>query len=206
MAEAVVDDVLVDLVGDRQQVVLAAERGDRLELGAREHLPGRVVRAVEDDGTGPPRHRTLEPVRVEREVGRLQRHEHRLGAGDDAARAVVLVEGLEDDDLVGRVEHGQQRRQHGLGGAAADRDVKVGVDLHPVELAVLGGDRPPQARRAPGDRVLMEVAVDRAVRRLDQLWRRREVGHALGQVHASELVDDAGHLADDRLGEALDPP
>src|SRR5262249_59338555 len=68
------------------------------------------------------------------------------------------------------------------------------------------GDGLSEARRAPGDRVLMEVAIDGAVGRGDELGRRRKVGHALGQVHAAELVDDAGHLADDRLGEALDAP
>src|SRR5262249_26324485 len=88
--------------------------------------------------------------------------------------------------------------------AAADGHVPVGLDLHPVELAVLLGDRPSEARGAPGDRVLVEVAVDRPVSRLDQLGRRREVRHALRQVHAAELVDDAGHLADDRFGEPLD--
>jgi len=125
---------------------------------------------------------------------------------DDTARAVVLVERLEDDDLVARVQHGEQGRQHGLGRAAADRHVAVGLDLHTVELAVLLGDRLSEARRAPGDRVLVEVAVDRAVSRRDQLGRRREVRHALRQVHAAEMVDDAGHLADDRFGEALDAP
>src|SRR4030095_8669391 len=64
----------------------------------------------------------------------------------------------------------------------------------------------PQARRPPGDRILVEVAVDRPVGRRDQLGRRRGVWHALGQIHAADLVDDAGHLADDRFGEFLDAP
>src|SRR5262245_47089856 len=204
VAEPVVDDVLVDLVGDRQEIVLQAEIGNGLQLALREDLARRVIGAVEDDGPGTRRHRATQAIRVERELGRLERHEHRYRAGDDAARPVVLVERLEDDDLVARVEHGQERRQHGLGRAATDRHVAVGIDVHVVERAVLPGNRLAQARRAPGDRVLMEVAVDCPVRRGDQLRRRREVRHALGQVHAPDLVDDAGHLADDRLGEGLD--
>ena len=118
--------------------------------------------------------------------------------------AVVLVERLEDDDLVPRVQDGQQGGQHGLGGAGALHDVPVGLDVHAVELPVLLRDGPPERRRAPGDRVLVEVAVDGAVGRLDQLPRRGKVRHALGQVDAVVLVVDPGHLPDHRLGEALD--
>ena len=38
-------DVLVDVVGERDDVELHAQRGDELELVAAEHLAGRVVRA-----------------------------------------------------------------------------------------------------------------------------------------------------------------
>ena len=71
---AVVDEVLVDLVGDGDEVVLDADARDRLELGAREHAAGRVVRRVEQQHA---RARTGrgELVRVEREVRRAQRDE-----------------------------------------------------------------------------------------------------------------------------------
>ena len=49
---AVEDQVLVDLVGDRDQVVLDAHGGDRLELGPGEDLAGRVVRGVEQHARG----------------------------------------------------------------------------------------------------------------------------------------------------------
>ena len=62
---AVVDDVLVDLVGDRDRVPLAAQRGDRLELVAREHLAGRVVRRVDDDRLGLVVERRRELVGIE---------------------------------------------------------------------------------------------------------------------------------------------
>src|SRR5207247_2039614 len=44
---------------------------------------------------------------------------------------------------------------------------------------------------------------DRAVRGLEQLLRRREVRHALGEVDAAQLAHHARHLADDGLGESL---
>ena len=118
---------------------------------------------------------------------------------------VVLVERLEDDDLVARVQHGQQRRQHGLGGAAADRDVAVGVDVHAVELA--GTSRRWRCRSRGVPQVIAYWWKSPSMAR----WaasissrRRREVRHALGEVDAVVLVVDPGHLADDRLGEALD--
>ena len=49
---AVEHEVLVDLVGDGEQVALAAVRGDQLQLGAVEDLAGRVVRRVEQDQPG----------------------------------------------------------------------------------------------------------------------------------------------------------
>src|SRR5256885_15095284 len=47
---AVVDDVLVDLVGDGEQVVGEAEIGDLLQLRSREDLARGIVGAVEEDG------------------------------------------------------------------------------------------------------------------------------------------------------------
>src|SRR5712692_3753087 len=47
---AAVHEVLVDLIGDGDRVVLDAKVRDQLELGLRVDLPGRVVRRVDDDG------------------------------------------------------------------------------------------------------------------------------------------------------------
>src|SRR5262249_36591898 len=109
---AVVDDVLVDLVGDGEQVVAEGQIGDLLQLRRREDLAGGVVGAVEDDGPRARGDRLPQPIRVEGERGRLEGDPDGLGARDDAARAVVLVEGLEDDHLVARIEEGQERREH----------------------------------------------------------------------------------------------
>ena len=49
MLGIVVEDVLVDLVGDRERAPLLAQTGDELQLFAREDLAGRVVRRVDDD-------------------------------------------------------------------------------------------------------------------------------------------------------------
>ena len=55
---------------------------------------------------------------------------------------------------------------------------------------------------APGDRVLVDVGVDRGRRGVLDLGRAGEVGEALGEVDRAVLEREAGHLADHRFGEA----
>ena len=56
-------------------------------------------------------------------------------------------------------------------------------------------------RRAPRDRVLVDVVVDRRARRVLHRLGHREIGQALRQVDRAVLVRHARHLADHRLGE-----
>ena len=104
---AVVDDVLVDLVGDGEQVVLQAARPRSPAARAREKtLPEGLLGLLKTMARVRGVTARAEPVGVEAEVGRLERHPDRHRAGDDAAGPVVLVERLEDDDLVAGIEHG----------------------------------------------------------------------------------------------------
>jgi hypothetical protein len=202
VAGAVVDDVLVDLVGDRDDVPRAAEGGDRLELVAAEDLAGGVVRRVDDDRPGLRRERRGELVGIERPAGRAQRHVPGRGARQDGVRAVVLVERLEDDHLVAGIDDPEQAGDHRLGRSAADRHLRVGVDRHAVAPRPVAGDGLAQDAGAPGHRILVHVAVDGpAGGRLD-LGRRGEVGEALREVDGAVALGEAGHLADHRLGEA----
>jgi hypothetical protein len=65
---AVVRDVLVDLVGDGDRVVLTAQRRDELQLFAREDLAGRVVRRVDDDRLGLRRERRAKLLLLDLEL------------------------------------------------------------------------------------------------------------------------------------------
>ena len=201
---AVVDDVLVDLVGEREQVVLQADRGDQLQLVAAEDLAGRVVGRVDDDRPRPGPDRGAQLVGVDRPVGLVERHVARHRAREDRVGPVVLVERLEDHDLVAGVDQPEHRRDHPLGGAAHDRDVGVGA-RRPARMPAsrLRGDRLAQRLRAPRDRVLVDVGEERGRGRLLQLLRRREVREALGEAHRAGLDREAVHLADDRFRERL---
>src|SRR5207247_570283 len=66
-------------------------------------------------------------------------------------------------------------------------------------------DRVPEFAGAPGDRVLVVASVEGSLRGLRDLGRRLEVRVALGEVHGAVQGRDPRHLADDGLGELLDP-
>jgi hypothetical protein len=174
---------------------------NRLELVAREHLAGRVVRRVDDDRLGLVVERRRELVGVERPVRLVQGDVARRRARQDRVGPVVLVERLEDHDLVARVDDRHHRRHHRFGRAAADGHLLVGHDRQSVAARELVRHGFAQRARAPGDGVLIHVAVDGgAGRRLDGVGRRK-VRKPLRQVHATVQVIQPRHLADDRLGE-----
>ena len=76
---AVVDQVLVHLVGHRDQVVAAADRGQQLQLVALEHPPGGVVRRVQHQHARAVGQRGLD--------GRLLQPPARAGPGGSGAPA-----------------------------------------------------------------------------------------------------------------------
>ena len=132
---------------------------------AGEYLAGGVVGGVQDDGLGARREGAAQLFGIEGPIGRAQRDVARLGAAELGVGPVVFVEGLEEDHFVAGVEHRQQAGDHALGGAAADGDFALGVDLHAVGAPILGGDGVAEGLGAPGDRVLVDVGVDGVVRR-----------------------------------------
>ena len=98
--------------------------GDHRHLVAREHAAGRVVRRVDDDRLRPLRERLAQTIRIERPVGPLERHEHRRRAGENRVGTVVLVERLEDDHFVARIDQRHEHRRHRFRRAAGHRHVR----------------------------------------------------------------------------------
>ena len=200
-----VDDVLVYLVGDAIGVVLFAEVGDKGELLARKDLAAGVGRVAQDDGLWVVvAEGRLECLAVKVERRWVKRHVDGLGTREDRVGAVVLVEWREDDDLVAGVCDRHHGGHHGLGGAAGDHDVLVGVDRHAHKVLLLGGKRLTHGLGAPGDGVLvvkrLGVGGDGA-QTIEQLRRGIEVREALRQVDGAILIGDARHTADDRIGK-----
>src|SRR5439155_19738294 len=198
----VVVDVLVDLVGHRVGVVSAAQLGDRLEVPARQHAPRRGVRRADDDRAGALRERRPESVDVEL-CARGDRHEDRFRAAQDRVGPVVLIERLEHDHLVARIDDGEQRRRHRLGRAAGDGHFGLWIDGHAVPLGVLPCQGVTQPLGAPRDGVLVHVVADGAGGGFLQHVGAGEVGEPLRQVDRAVLVREPGHAADYRFGEAV---
>src|SRR6202022_4966723 len=94
-------------------------------------LAGWIVRRVDDDRSRLRAEGLPQTISVEMPVRWNQRHHDRRGAREDAIRAVVLVEGFENNHLVARIDQRQDARQHGFGHAAADRDPRLGHDCPP---------------------------------------------------------------------------
>ena len=198
---AVVNDVLVDLVGHRNDIPLPAQRGNLFEFAAGKHLPRGVVGSIDDDRLGPVPEGALELGRVVGPVGLAQPHEARARAAQDGVGAVVLVERLEHDDLLAGIDQGEQGRGHALGGAAAHRDLGLRVVVEPAEAPRLADQGLAQSLRSPGDGVLVDVGLERPGGLVLDRRRRREVREALGEVDAVVFQAQPGHLADHRLGE-----
>ncbi|OQC34863.1 MAG: hypothetical protein BWX64_02707 [Acidobacteria bacterium ADurb.Bin051] len=146
---AVVDELAVDLVGDQEETVLAAERPDRLELGAGVDGAGRVVRVAEDHGPGARGPRPLE-------LGDRRQVEAVLAAGGDGHQphprhrregGVVRVERLDDQDLVAVVAGGEHREEDRLAAAGGGDDL-VALERQPDLLVVALQDT--QALRGSG--------------------------------------------------------
>ena len=178
-----IDDVLVDLVGDAVGVVLFAQVGDKSELFARKDLAAGVGRVAQDDCLGlVVAEGRLEDLAIEVERGRVERHIDGLGARENRVGTVVLVERREDDNLVSGVRNRHHGGHHGLGGAACDYDVLVGVDRHAHKVLLLGRERLAHGLGAPSDGVLVieRLGVGRdGAEALEQPRRRIEVGEAL---------------------------
>ena len=198
---AIVQNVLVDFVGNRQRVEFAAQAGDEFQFLPAEHLPGGIIGRIQNDRLGARGKRAPQFLPVEVPVRLAQRDEARGGAAELRIRPVVLVKRLEQDHFVARVDHRQERRNHPLRGAATDRDFTLRVELHAVGAGVLGGDGVAQRLGAPGDGVLVDVRADGFRRGLLERFGSREIGESLSQVDGPMAHRQAGHFADYGFGE-----
>ena len=203
MAVGFVDDVLVHFIGYDVGVIFLRQVGDELQLVIGEHLAAGVGGVAQDQRLGILLEGRFQLVHIKMELRRVQGHVDRFRAGEDGIRPVVFIEGGEHDDLIAGVGHSHHGRHHGLGAAAGDHDLPVGVDGAPHELGLLSRQGFAEVLCAPGDGVLMEVLMGHLRQPVQNLLGRLEVGKALGQVDGVVLERDPSHPADDGIGKGL---
>ena len=114
MGGTVINDVLVDFVGDRQDVPLLAEPGNELQLFAVEHLTGRIIRRINNDGL-----RAVVECRgqfffIKRPVRPAKLNVTRRRTRDDRVRTIVFIEGLEHNHFIAGIDDGEQHIDHGF--------------------------------------------------------------------------------------------
>lgn len=206
---ALEDEVLVDLVGDDQEIVLAGEAGDLGELLVGQDGAGGVVRSVEQDQAGVVGDGVAQFVQVEA-VGaglrvRAQGHRDAAAACQRDTGGVGVVVGLQGDDLVARFQQCQQRGREGFGGARGDQDLGVGVvgeAAVAVEALLVGGDGGAQLGDAGAGWVLIAAAVAQGTYRgLPDLVRAVGVGKALAEVDGAGPDGECRHFGKDRGAE-----
>ena len=146
-----VEESAVDLVGQDDDVALAGDVGNGFQVGAGEHAAGRVVGRVDDDQPGLAGDQRAELVGVEAKAAFFaERHGHGGGA-DEADHALVdRKAGVGIEDLVARVDQGQDREEHDRLTARGDHHVRR-VDVQAAPAFQVARDRLAQlGQAAPG--------------------------------------------------------
>ena len=193
--------MFVDFVGDGQNIPLLAKVSDQLKFLAAEDLSGRIVRRINNDGLRLVVEGRREFVFVEGPVRLAELHVARRGAGDNRVGPVVFVERLEYDDLVARIDDGQQHVDHRFGGTTRNGDLALRIDVEIHELLRFVHQRIAEAFCAPRYGVLIDIRENRVGRRLLQHFGSSEVWESLRQIDRLMFEGQTRHLANDRFGK-----
>ena len=148
--------------------------------------------------------RGLERRRVEPELRRHEPHHARLGLGHRDPGQVGVVERLEHDGLVARVEQRRDRRAERLGGPGVDRDLARRVVGQAVEALLVIGHRLLQRRQAGHRRVLVVARAQGLDRGLLDEVGAVEVREALAEIDGVVAAGERRHLGEDGGAEAVE--
>ncbi len=202
------DEVRVHLVGDHSHVPPLAQGGDQLEVLRLEGLARGVGRGVEEDrpGGGAKGGGKFVGVDPPAEAGvflGLPQSDEPGPCTRQFERAdEVFVVGVEDDDLVIRVDQGEERHAQRLG--AADRDGQLGVRVGRRRERLR--DPASHVRTALREFVLVGAASQRPYGFLDERPRGPwHAGGAHGQIDRTALAREHEQFGEIALGESPGP-
>src|SRR6185437_14020165 len=190
---AVEEEVLVDLIGNDEDVVLDRDVGNDLKLSGAEDFSRWVGWGVDDDGASARVDAFAKHVEIELPVGRGERDDDRLHAEREESVDVIAVEGLKDDDFVAGIEECEASGVQSSRCAGGDQDLRVRIGGNAVMALQLCGNGSAQSC----DAVEAGIYIVTATYSFDRLsrdgWRQVSVADSLCEVDATNAVALDGH-------------
>jgi len=173
--------------------VLRRQFGQAPDLLHRSHRTGRIGRAVEQDQLGPAGDRLRDAIQRDAEI-RIGGDKHRRAAYQSRQRLVHDEVRVENQNLVARVDQGQQRQHDPAAGPRRDKHAPVGVVVPRIDP---GLQFLPQHRHALRQRVIVLARLDGldagSPHRLRHIVVRLTDGQIDWRLH---LAGQVKHLAD----------
>ena len=197
MGDAVINEVLIDLVADQVDVAVTDQLGQLLQLGTGNQRATGVVRRVEDDHPRARAERILKSLEVDREILRCQLHMHAAPACQGHRGLVAVIGRVKDDDLVTAVDHRLDRAEDRLGGTRGDCHLVFGINADPIAAGDLRRHLLAQCRQACHGAILVVSIGHVPPQCIAQGLRAVEIGEALGQVERAARSRELGHLGED---------
>src|SRR5665213_2529284 len=93
---ACINQMLVNLIGEYQEIVALGEFSDRRNLCAREDFASLIVRRIQDQGSSARGDCSSEPFDIQVPIRSDQRNEDGCCVSQNCVRAIVLVERFQD--------------------------------------------------------------------------------------------------------------
>ena len=179
---AAIDEAGVDIIADGDQVVADADFCHLLQILFGVNSAGGVVGRVEQDGPGLGRDQAFQPLGVQGETllpAGGQRHRH-AACHADLVRIDHEIR-VRHDDLVPRIDDGQQRFCHADAAGRRDKDFLQG-NVQPIGPLVVAADLLPQGGVALSGCVFGVALPGIFKSGLQDLARRGQVRVADGQI------------------------
>ena len=197
--------VLIDLVTDHQYVVLDGQAGDLGQIGPIEHDTGRVVRGVDQQGFRLAAEGSRQLGVVQAKVRSEEADPHPPTTGEIDRGRVGVVERLQGDHLITRVDEGEDGRRQRLGRPRRDQHLQVRVVAQPVIAPGVLRDRLPQRPYPATGWVLVDATCDRRLGLVQHEVRTVGIWETLAQVHGLGGERQGRHLREDRRRRRADP-
>lgn len=128
------------VVWEGEGLVPRTERADKDQLVPGERLAAGVLGVIDDDGLSPLAEGPREILPGQGEMGMLEGHVPDIRPGQGGDGRVGVIGGLEENDLVTRLDEPEQRCAQPLGSPGGDGHLLVRVHLHAIEALHFSGD------------------------------------------------------------------